>query len=194
MPSSLPIVFLDTCTLIGLLTGDADYVTCAGPYEADAKASNLTLAVSEITIAESCKLMSKHGVYQHDKVQRFLANDYTRRFPATGSVSERAASLIRLFGLDTCDALIIATAMVQGARAIVTRDTNSMCKKVRGSQKSPSELKADATVVNTDFDHGEIEKTVLDELTRLQFIVVTTHKPTASPPAALPAVAKAITP
>ncbi len=80
MTTQLPIVVFDTCVLIGMLTRDPQYAS-AGQYDADRKVGQLVIAVSEITIAEACKLTSKSGQYQHEAVAKYFDDTTsTRRF------------------------------------------------------------------------------------------------------------------
>ncbi|HWE95692.1 MAG TPA: type II toxin-antitoxin system VapC family toxin [Tepidisphaeraceae bacterium] len=87
----------------------------------------ISILVSEISIAEVCKLNDeeKSGMSRVDAVKKinlFFQNSFIDRRPADRREAILAAELIRSLNLDTCDALIVATASIHGAIAMYTRD------------------------------------------------------------------------
>jgi hypothetical protein len=83
--------------------------------------------VSEISIVEVCKLSDaeKIGLSRADairKISLFFDNLFIERRPVDRREAGFAAQLIRDLNMDTCDAVIAATASIHGAIALYTRD------------------------------------------------------------------------
>jgi predicted nucleic acid-binding protein len=98
----------------------------------------VSILVSEISIAEVCKLsdLEKMGMTRPEAVKKiglFFQNMFIERRPADRREAALAAELIRDLNLDTCDALIAATASIHGAIAMYTRDG----LKIRKNKVSP---------------------------------------------------------
>jgi len=160
----LPRIVCDTSVFIDILTANAEQlVIIDGAFLNDAKSGVAQMVVSEITVAETSKLVASSGPVA-DAVDGFLANTYIRRAPVTPAVSVRAASLVRLFQLDTCDALIVATALVHKATKLVTRD-HDINKKIRSKQHLPKEIKG---LVATPSER--MDTIVLGELVNLEIV------------------------
>lgn len=90
----------------------------------DAVAGKIRLLISEVTITEVCKGVSqkkpKNEVIQ--KIVEFFENDFIERCPVDDRVSMLAGSIIRDHGTGTCDAMILASAIVFVASQFYTRD------------------------------------------------------------------------
>lgn len=172
-----PIAVCDTCVFIDLMTGDDDDRAALDKvFFNDAKSGLLRVGVSEVTVAETARLKSKDDDVL-SLVEGFLANAYMRRMPTTPAVSWRASVLIRFFKLETCDAIIVATALTHDARTFYTRDEDSLCKRIRSSQNAPRTLK---NLPKPDARFPS-ENEVLDELDKLQIVPLSLVKPVPSP-------------
>lgn len=101
------------------------------PLMDDAQQGNCEIIISEVSVAEVARLEGAADVAE--TVEAFLANSFCRRFPVTASVSAKASGLIRAHSLDTCDAIILATALVHRAQRFYTHD-GTMRKRIRASQ------------------------------------------------------------
>jgi predicted nucleic acid-binding protein len=92
----------------------------------DALLSEIKIVVSEISIAEVCKLngMATSGIPAQEiikKISLFFQNPFIERRPVDRRESIFAAELIREFNLETCDAVIAATASLHSS-ILYTRD------------------------------------------------------------------------
>ncbi len=146
MASFVESVVCDSCVFMCMVTGDKDQrALFDSQFMNDAKNGVLSIYISEVTVAECCKLTyagieDGKRIDVFSKVEAFLANEYMRRLPVTPDVSRYAATLIRLYSLETCDALIVGTALSHKSLKLFTRDTSSLCKKLRKSQIAPASL------------------------------------------------------
>lgn len=123
--------------LVDLLSKTGRFYAPAKHLVKDAELGQCEIVVSEVTVAEASKLDGAPNV--PDLVEGFLANKYIRRFPVTSSVSAEASRLIREYDLETCDALIMATAIIHEAKTLYCHDGKAR-KKIRSSQKLPSDV------------------------------------------------------
>lgn len=148
MPNN-PLIAWDTMVLINAVEGDAipppdpakSRWADIEPMYRDAERGKVGILISEISIAEACKVRCvRDGAVTTDEAERmvreFLDNRYVERRPADRRESMLAAELVRTHHLETCDALIVATALIHDAKALYTRDG----KKRRQSQPSPLKL------------------------------------------------------
>ena len=175
-----PLVVCDSCVFTDLVTFDPRYLPATSKIHSDAKAGLIRLAISELTVAECCKLTSgKTGKDVVAIVEGYLANPFASRFPLTPPISARAAVLIRVFNLETCDAVIVATALMHKAKTFYTRDTDSICKRLRKSQKLPITLVGAPRPKPTCDD----EEATFNELDAIEIIDLNPEPPTkAAPP------------
>lgn len=173
----LPLVVCDTCVFIDVMTADgADRAIIDEAFLNDAKSGLLRVVVSEVTVTETNRLKSEEDDVLA-LVEGFLANVYMRRMPVTPAVSWRASTLIRHFKLDTCDALIVATALAHGAHRLYTRDEHSLCKKIRASQNVPCKLVA----LPKPSPRFPDEKQVIEEVKSLIIVPLSIIKTKAQP-------------
>lgn len=165
-----PLWVCDTCVLIDILTDDPLYRSALASLKSKRANGEITMAVSEITVAECCKIYQKHQkdpIDVFNLVERYLAGPHIRRLPVTAAVSAKAAALIRLYRLGTCDAVIVATALAHNAEGIITRDSASLCKPLK-SRTPPAALPKHNDVVGTWPDETE----VVDEIKALNVQVI----------------------
>lgn len=136
----MPIV-IDSVVFIDAVIGEGPFYLAVAPLIREAEAGNLLWIVSEVTVTEACWL-SREGaqkVSALEDVERYLANEWIRRVPVTPPISMAAAKVVRACNLETCDAIIAATAiMTEGVKTLYTRDMESMCKRLRRPVPSPS--------------------------------------------------------
>jgi predicted nucleic acid-binding protein len=128
-------VAVDTCVLIDILIGKSNVARAMESVMKLAKMGACELIISEVTVAEVTKLAGDCDV--PSTIEEFLANRYCRRYPLSASVSAKASELIRKYELETCDAMIAATAIVHNSGKLFTHD-GDMRKSIRSSQKLPS--------------------------------------------------------
>lgn len=122
-----PKVAWDSNVLIDAIQKDAKWWPEIRPMYRDAIEGKIVILVSEISVAEVCRLNdpTNSGMSPQDaikKIQQFFQNMFIERRPADRRESVFAAELIRDFNLETCDALIAATASIHGASVLYTRD------------------------------------------------------------------------
>lgn len=115
------------------------------PMYEDAKNGKVKILISEISIAEACKIRAlRDGTVTTDEAEKmirgFLNHTYIVRRPADRPECEMAADLIRKHSLETCDAIIISTAVIHRALVLYTRDGK------RRRQSQPSPLKCDGLI------------------------------------------------
>lgn len=127
---------LDSSIWIDAIVGDTLIARAVQPLFDDAEKGQLQLLVSEVSVAEISRLDGGPDV--REMVDSFLANKYILRLPTTAAVSSKASSLIAEYALETCDAIIIATAMVHDAYVAYTHD-GKMRKKIRKRHSVPSD-------------------------------------------------------
>ena len=117
----------DSCVLIDALQKDPKWFPELRPMYRAALAGRLSILVSEVCVAEVCKLnaISQVGLpidIAKRKIELFYQQAFVIRRPADRREASMAAALIRDHGLDTCDAIIVATASIHRAAALFTRD------------------------------------------------------------------------
>jgi predicted nucleic acid-binding protein len=143
-----PRIALDSCVLIDLLDPKSALHPDVLPVYQDALLGKLEILVSEISVAEVCKIstMISSGRMTPEEATKFVGDFFDNKFVLRRPVDRResllAADTIRNHNLETCDAIIVATAVIHNARILYTRDG----KKRRKSQSSP--LKCDAKLGN----------------------------------------------
>lgn len=131
-------IFFDTSVLIDLLTADGEDYEVLVPLIEEAEMGAHVICVSEVTIAEVSKLgCSDETTTAQELIAEFFANEYTRRFPVTANISEYAATLVEDYNLETCDAIIVATAALRRGEALYTGDRTKR-KRLRRSKSPPS--------------------------------------------------------
>ena len=117
------LVVLDANVLIYHLEGMIPYAELTTTLLAEAAGDSLRLAVSALTVAEILA-----GPYRHEDPSRLeVVRDFLEGLPNAAiqpldlAVADRAA-WIRMYGLRMPDAIVMATALVLGADALVTND------------------------------------------------------------------------
>mgnify|MGYP002783782018 CR=1 FL=1 len=172
MNSSAPLWVCDSCTLIDILTGDKRYANALAPVKRARAEKHIILGVSEITVAECCRLTLDSASKRCPTVvvEEYLADENSRRFPVTASVSARANALIRLFRLETCDAIIVATALLHKASKLITRDNSTICKRIRKNQNLPGSVSESKGTAKPIYDDSVDESGVLEELQALEIL------------------------
>jgi predicted nucleic acid-binding protein len=144
-----PLIAWDTMVLINAIEGEGaplgpkgeNYWADIEPMYTDAENGKVRILVSEIVIAEASTVRAvRDGKVTTDEAERmireFLNNRFIMRRPADRRESILAADLVRKHRLETCDALIVATALIHDAAVLVSRDG----KRRRNSQPSPLKL------------------------------------------------------
>ena len=137
------LICIDTMVLIAMVIGDEakgeeQALAQVSTYLAEqAEKGQYKLLISEVTVAECCKLQDSSGLPDYTAVDAFLASGIFVRRPVVRAVSHRARSLIENCNLDACDAMILATGLEHGADLIYTHD-GEMRKKLRKRQKPPA--------------------------------------------------------
>lgn len=106
-------------------------------YEA-AERGEVALLVSAVSLAEVCKIehFKAEGISAKQAMEMlsdFFDNDFIDLRPVDKPEAELAAELIRQRNLDTCDAVIAATAILHGAEMLLSRDG---LKKRKAKKKS----------------------------------------------------------
>jgi predicted nucleic acid-binding protein len=157
----------DTTVIIDALEGEALEARADGnapsapwwpeikPIYNNAEQGNLEIVVSEVSVAEACKITSvqAEGVSIEDAesmVQEFFDNEFIIRVPADCLESELAARFIRDHKLETCDAIIAATALIHEADTLYSRDGK---KKRRAKQTTL--LRNDGQLQHPDYSAGQ---------------------------------------
>ena len=137
-----PLVFCDSCLMIDIINPNSAFAHLVLPIMELRAQKKITIGLSEITMAECCKLVSIKGesIDTYSLLEAYFSGDCYRRFPVTAPVSAYAAVLIRRYDLDCCDAVILATALVHRAKQFYTRDEKSLCKKLR-KRTHPAKVK-----------------------------------------------------
>ena len=115
----------DTCVVLDAIKDDAAWSPHIQPVIDDAEEGKVRILVSEVTVAEACKL-SKDADEDVEECARLINAFFDRLFierrPVDRRVSEKAAELIRNHNIYACDAMILATAIIHRARILYTRD------------------------------------------------------------------------
>jgi len=120
----------DTCVIIDAIQGkeaEGNFWPEIEPMYTDAEKGKLEIVVSEISVAEACRINKLlDGGKTHDEVEnmlvQFFNNPFILRRPADRRECRKAARLIRDSRLEACDAIIAATALIHGADTLFTRD------------------------------------------------------------------------
>lgn len=124
-------VAMDTCVILDAMLKNKNWSEVE-PIFQDAKLGKVEIVVSEITVAEAHKLIDENGNHIPDDVsiiQEFFDHRYFLRRPVGRVEAEEAAKIIRQYELDTCDAVIAATAVEHDAATLYTRDGYKKKKK-----------------------------------------------------------------
>tara|TARA_R110002095_G_scaffold34946_2_gene33089 strand:+ start:490 stop:1101 length:612 start_codon:yes stop_codon:yes gene_type:complete len=136
----VPIYALDTCIVIDAIQEHRKWGPEIEPVLSDAQAGLVRILVSEITVAEACKL-TKGDLSEEERanqvraIDEFFRNSYILRRAVTSRESNLAAKLIREHNIDTCDSIIAATSLLHGATCLYTHDglkANGKKKKLSG--------------------------------------------------------------
>lgn len=117
-------VAMDTCVILDAILKNQHWPEVEPIFD-DARLGKVEIVVSEITVAEAHKLLDANGNRIADDVtiiQEFFDNPYFLRRPVGRVEAEQAAKIIRKHELDTCDAVIAATAVEHDATTLYTRD------------------------------------------------------------------------
>jgi len=130
------LVSLDTVVFINLLTGVGNDAKLLDPLLKQGDMGALEIVVSEIVVAESCRIDG--DIDPETTIRDFLANPFIKRKPVTPVVSAKAAELIREYDFETCDAIIVATAILNNCETLYTRD-NHIRKSVRSTRQIPAD-------------------------------------------------------
>lgn len=134
------LVAWDSCVTLDALLGNEHWPDLKPVYD-DASRGKIEILISEVTVAEACRLRKNNATPITDEaetIKRFFDKSFFKRIPVTSAESELAADFIREHNLEACDAIIAATACEHDAVVLFTRDGD---KKRRASQ--PSLLKCD---------------------------------------------------
>ena len=133
----------DSCVIIDLLDSQSSRHTDVLPMYQDAMLGKIDIIVSEISVAEVCKLVNLVSsgriaiASPVSLIKQFFDHKFILRRPVDRKESSMAADITRSHNLETCDAIIVATAAIHHACVLYTRDG----KKRRNNQPSP--LKCD---------------------------------------------------
>lgn len=95
------------------------------------------ILVSEVTIAECNRLdfaNDPNGTGKDD-IDAFFDNEFIKRMPLSSRESKLAAQIVRDYLLESCDAMIVATAAIHASILYTTDGCN---KKRRASQGHPT--------------------------------------------------------
>ena len=116
----------DTCTVAHLLAA-GPWAPQIEPIYQMAVKGKVLIVVSEITIAECCKLKYADGteipiVDAKTTIGGFFQRKFVDRRQVTDRESWLAAEYKRLHSFKTCDAIIAATAAIAGAESLITTD------------------------------------------------------------------------
>jgi len=141
-------IALDSSVILDAVEQNPPWWKDVEPIYDDAAAGRLEIIVSEISVAECCRLKSllASGVplsVAMGKLRKCFNNAFIIRAPVTQIESEMAAEICRDHNLETCDAIIVATACVHKCEALYTRDGT---KKRKPNRVSP--LKCDGKIGN----------------------------------------------
>lgn len=119
-----PVLAWDSCVVIDAVQACPKWWPEIEPMYKDAEAGKVHLLVSEVTVAEVCKghAGTTPPAELLDQIDAFFRNTFIKRRPVDDRVSTLAGALIRNHGVNTCDALILATACIHKATAFYTRD------------------------------------------------------------------------
>ena len=133
-----PRIAWDSTTIIDAIQQDQTWWPQIRPIYADALHGKVLILVSEISVAEACKLSgpttSGLSVTEAVKqIERFFSNLFILAKAVTRQESRLASEFIREHRLETCDAIIAATAVVHGASTLYTRDGTKKRKKNKPS-------------------------------------------------------------
>lgn len=120
------LVAFDTCTVAHLLAPGVWAPKIEPIYQLAVK-GKILIIVSELTIAECCKLKNPDGteiaiVDAKAKIGGFFQRKFVYRYSVTDQESWLAAEYKRQFSFKTCDAIIAASAAIAGAEVLVTTD------------------------------------------------------------------------
>lgn len=173
--SEPPLVLCDSCLMIDMVNPASAFAHLVQPIKDKRAQGQITLGLSEITMAECCKLVSTKGLLidTYSLIEAYFSGDHYRRFPVTPPVSAYAAVLIRRYDLDCCDAVVLATALVHGAKAFYTRDKESLCKKLRKSRTHPANAKDKAKADQRPHINKD-EQQVYEKLAKIEVIELST--------------------
>jgi len=120
------LVAFDTCTVAHLLAA-GPWARHIEPIHQLAVQKKILIVISEITIAECCKLKYPDGMeipiaQARITIGGFFQRQFVERRTVTDQEAWLAADYKRQFSFKTCDAIIAATAALASAEALVTTD------------------------------------------------------------------------
>lgn len=123
-----PLLAWDTCVVIAALcknrTPHDKWWPHIEPMHKDAEDGKCRLLISEIVVAECCvgrSPKSKEDKYRED-TDAFFYSRYIDRRDVDGRVSALARKYVQDLQVGTCDAIIIANAVIHKADALYTTD------------------------------------------------------------------------
>ena len=127
MTTKPQLVCWDSCVIIDYLGEHSTRYAEILPMIDSAKRDELLIVVSEISVAEVSKLESlmPKGVTlgkQIGLIEDFFGLPYVQPRIIDRPIARLAAQLGRNFGVKTCDAIVLATAIVSRADVVVTYD------------------------------------------------------------------------
>jgi len=118
----------DSCIVIHALSNKkephAQYWRHIEPMQKDAEDGKIEILISELVIAEvnvgqSPKLTDSQ---LRDAVEDYFFNDFIKRRDVDDRVSTLAGRYVREHQMGTCDAIVVANAVVHGAEVLYTTD------------------------------------------------------------------------
>ena len=120
------LIAFDTCTIVHLLA-QGPWEPKIQPIYQHAVSKKILIVVSELTIAECCKLKYPDGTeVPMADAKATIGGFFQRTFVVRRSVTDQeswlAAEYKRSYGFKTCDAVIAATAAIAGSEALITTD------------------------------------------------------------------------
>ena len=135
-----PRIAWDSCVILDALDDKSPRYPHVSPMYNDAIIGKVEIVVSEISVAEVCKLTPSVSAGRVTTAQAismvngFFDNKFIIRIPVDRSISMLAAKIIRDHNLETCDALIVAAA-IETANVVVLYSADG--KALRKKQPSP---------------------------------------------------------
>lgn len=124
MPNKPEIIAWDTCVIIDAIQKSDGKWEKIAPFVTDAENDRTRIVVSEISVVECSRLKESAAPpeEQHKLIDSWFESPYVVRRPIHPGITRAAVQLARAHKLGAADAIVLATALNNGASILHTGD------------------------------------------------------------------------
>ena len=134
MAKRYDVVCLDSCVILDCFQKDDAYYPSVEPMLKAAESGDLEIIVSVLCISEVFKIEPMEQSDAMALIDAFFDQEYVHIYDVNDLIAKKSVEIRRGASLETADAIHLATAIIRGADAFITRDGEGKKAKKRGKK------------------------------------------------------------